>query len=144
YPIATGMPGHGFPYHWTLVRWTSASTAGLVPLGADSARPLGAALREIHTPSPPGAPLNPRAGISLAELREDFESLLASARETDSSERRELDVAGVRATFEAGVSASDDVRSTWTHGRLEPRAILSDQGAFAGILLWHNFGAGDP
>src|SRR5690554_3458542 len=65
YPIATGTPGHGFPYHWVLVRWISASTAGFVPLHAESARPLGEALREVHTPSPDGAPLNPRTGLGL-------------------------------------------------------------------------------
>jgi aminoglycoside phosphotransferase (APT) family kinase protein len=33
---------------------------------------------------------------------------------------------------------------TWTHGTLEPRAVLSDRGAFAGVLIWHRFGVGDP
>lgn len=144
HPIATGVPGRGFPYHWTLVRWTSASTAGFVPLNTDSARPLGAALREVHSPSPEGAPLNPRTGIGLPELREAFESLLSVASDAGAGEDRGLDAQGARRVFDDGVAASQDVEFTWTHGRLEPRAILSDQGEFAGILLWHNFGAGDP
>jgi aminoglycoside phosphotransferase (APT) family kinase protein len=55
-----------------------------------------------------------------------------------------LDTDLARAQFALGREAPIDTPPTWTHGRLEPRAILSDQGSFAGILLWHNFGAGDP
>jgi len=40
--------------------------------------------------------------------------------------------------------AIDREAPTWTHGTLEPRAVLSDRGNFAGILIWHRFGAGDP
>src|SRR5690554_213388 len=50
YPIATGVPGHGFPYHWVVVEWISASTAGFVPLRRESAGPLGEAIRQIHMP----------------------------------------------------------------------------------------------
>ncbi|MDN4480603.1 phosphotransferase [Demequina muriae] len=144
HPIATGVPGHGFPYHWTLVQWISASTAGFVPLHAESARPLGEALREVHTPSPADAPLNPRTGLGLPELEDQFSSLLAFACDRGAPENRSIDADAARAIYEEGEAASQDVSFTWTHGRLEPRAILSDQGAFAGILLWHNFGAGDP
>ncbi|MFW7414858.1 phosphotransferase [Demequina sp. SO4-18] len=144
HPIATGVPGHGFPWHWNLVRWISASTAGFVPLHVESARPFGAALREIHTPSPPGTPLNPRTGISLRDLREKFMDLLAYAKATGAPENRVLDPAAALAVYDKGATASADVPFTWTHGRLEPRAVLSDRGAFAGILAWHNFGAGDP
>lgn len=143
-PIATGTPGHGFPWHWNLVRWISASTAGFVPLHVESARPFGEALREIHVPSPPGAPLNPRTGVPLRDLREKFTDLLAYAKATGAPENRVLDPVAALAVFDRGAAASADVPLTWTHGRLEPRAVLSDRGAFAGILAWHNFGAGDP
>src|SRR5690606_8624278 len=48
-PIETGKPGHGFPYHWVIVKWITASTAGFVPLHSDSAPILGDALRQLHT-----------------------------------------------------------------------------------------------
>ena len=53
-PVGTGVPGEGFPYHWTLVEWISASTAAFVPLHAASARALGSAIREMplrHDPA---------------------------------------------------------------------------------------------
>ena len=45
--------------------------------------------------------------------------------------------------WEAAAAAPVDAH-TWTHGTLEPRSVLSDRGAFSGILIWHRFGAGDP
>ncbi len=143
HPIATGKPGEDYPHHWVLVEWRSASTAGFVPLHADSAEPFGAALRQLHTPCPADAAVNPRTGVGLAAIQEEFESLLSFAQEVGAPENRALNAAATRTVFEAGL-ASGDGPLTWTHGRLEPRAVLSDRGTFSGILLWHNFGAGDP
>lgn len=144
YPIAKGVPGHGYPYHWNLVEWESASTAGFVPLHADSAAPLGRAVREIHEVAPIGAPTNRRTSVSLPRLQPAFEEFLHHAAITGAPEQREIDADATRALFERGASAPMDVQPTWTHGRLEPRAVLSDRGKFVGILLWHNFGVGDP
>lgn len=143
-PVHTGVPGHGYPWHWVVVPWISASTAAFVPLHGDSARDVGRALREVHEVSPADAPLNPRTGVGLEAWRGEFEAMLAHAVAEGAPENRELDAAGVRAIFERGCAAPVDVPFTWTHGRLEPRAVMSDQGAFAGLLLWSNFGAGDP
>ncbi|WP_084099808.1 phosphotransferase [Demequina sp. NBRC 110051] len=143
-PIHTGRPGHGYPWHWVVVPWISASTAAFVPLHAPAAREVGAALSEIHQPAPADAPVNPRTGVGLAAWRREFEDMLTFAVAHGAPENRELDADGVRAIFERGCAAAVDVAPTWTHGRLEPRAVMSDQGAFAGLLLWANFGAGDP
>jgi len=144
HPIATGLPGHGYPYHWSLVNWISASTAGFVPLHSDSAGPLGSALREIHSPAPASAPANPRTSVSLPRLASMFETLLFHAAQTGAPEQRVINADAAREVFAAGAAAPMDVEPTWTHGRIEPRAVLSDRGKFVGILLWHNYGIGDP
>ena len=144
HPVATGVPGHGFPYHWVIVEWLSASTTGFVPLRDDSVRPFGDAIRQIHTPCPPDAPVNPLAGVGLGALRAEFESVLEIVAKKGGPESLAIDVAATRAVFEAGAALESVAPRTWTHGRFEPRSVLSDRGAFSGILLWHNFGAGDP
>ncbi|WP_061963169.1 phosphotransferase [Demequina aurantiaca] len=144
FPIAAGEPAHGFPHHWNLVEWRSASTAGFVPLHAASAAPIGAALREIHAKAPADAVTNPHTSLSLSRLAPRFEQLLSRAAASGAPEQREIDADATRAVFERGIAAPMDVDPTWTHGRLEPRAVLSDRGQFAGILLWHNYGSGDP
>lgn len=142
YPIATGVPAHGFPYHWVIVEWNSVSTAGFVPLNGDSAFTLGKAIREIHVPSAAHAPLNPLTGVGLEKLSGEFDHALNFAQTTGTD--NELNMAETRAVFAEGIRADRAYTPTWTHGRLEPRAVLSDCGKFGGILLWHNFGAGDP
>lgn len=144
HPIATGVPGHGYPFHWSLVRWHVASTAGFVPLHHHAVGDLGRAVREVHRPAPAGAPLNPASGPGLATMGATFDTLVESALERGAPENRELDADVARALFDAGAAADVDVAPTWTHGRLEPRAVLSDRGSFAGILMWQSFGAGDP
>ncbi|WP_084106384.1 phosphotransferase [Demequina sp. NBRC 110056] len=143
-PISRGVPGHGFPYHWTLVRWISASSSAFVPLHGSSVERLGAAIREIHRPAPRRAPVNPVTGVGLEAMRPEFELMLDFAVRKGAPENRVIDEDLVQAAFATGAAEPIDAAPTWTHGRLEPRAVMSDRGDFAGILLWHNFGAGDP
>jgi len=143
-PIGTGVPGDGYPFHWTLVEWISASTAAFVPLHASSARALGDALRQVHAPADPDAPLNPRTAPTLADHVDEWERLLGFVALRGAPENRVLDVDAADALFRTGVDSPVDVEPTWTHGRLEARAIQSDRGRFRSILMWHNFGAGDP
>jgi hypothetical protein len=64
-PISTGEPDGDFPYHWTLVRWVSGSTAAFVPLHDQSAAALGDALRQIHAARPSGSAMNPVTSPTL-------------------------------------------------------------------------------
>lgn len=144
HPVATGIPGHGYPYHWVIVDWNSASTAGFVPLNGSSAHSFGKAIREIHIPCSDEAPVNPLTGVGLEALRPEFEQALQHALALGATQGLSLKANAIRAVFEAGTLEGFRGQRTWTHGRLEPRAVLSDRGEFRGILLWHNFGAGDP
>lgn len=144
HPVATGVPGHGYPYHWVIVEWNAASTAGFVPLHRESAHSLGEAIREIHVPSPDDAPVNPLTGVGLDALRPEFDHAVHYALGAGAAHETSLVADAARAVFEAGAAVGFNGQRTWTHGRLEPRAVLSDRGEFRGILLWHNFGAGDP
>lgn len=143
-PVGTGRPDHGFPFHWTLVEWISASTAAFVPLQQPAAHALGAAIREIHEPAPAGSPASDTCAGGLAAVVPEWERLLTFAALSGAPENRVLDPEATDALFREGVETPVDVALTWTHGRLEPRAIQSDRGAFRGILIWHHFGEGDP
>ena len=144
YPVATGVPGHGYPYHWVIVEWNAASIAGYVPLLRESAAPLGKAIREIHVPSPAGAPVNPVAGTGLESKRAEVESALEVIAANAGPTSPVIDADATLEVFNAGVEVDIDVDKTWTHGRLEARSVLSDRGTFDGIVLWYKFGAGDP
>lgn len=142
-PIATGQPDGRIPYHWTLVPWLSGSTAAFVPLHDQSAQALGDAIRQIHVTAPHDAPANPVTSAALSSLEGDWRRLLEAATASGAPENRVLDAAKADSLWRAAARTGVDAL-TWTHGNLEPRAVLSDRGAFAGILIWHRFGAGDP
>lgn len=143
-PTATGVPGHGYPYHWVLVPWVSASTAAFVPLHEESSVLLGSAIHEIHARAPANAPESPITSVSLASLIPEWRELMTAIGAAEAPENRMLDTTRAEAIFARAAATAVDVAPTWTHGNIEPRSILSDRGRFAGILLWHQFGAGDP
>ena len=142
-PISTGEPQGTFPYHFTLVKWLSGSTAAFVPLHDGSAQMLGDALRQIHRAAPPSAPSNPITSATLASQEGEWKRLLEATVASGAPENRMLNAAKADDMWQRAAATAIDSH-TWTHGTLEPRAILSDRGAFAGILIWHRFGIGDP
>lgn len=142
-PLATGDPWGEFPYHFTLVPWLSGSTAAFVPLHEDSASVLGDAVRQIHAPAPADAPPNPVTSASLSAQADEWKRLLAEAVASGAPENRILDADKADAMWRRAAATPVDA-NTWTHGTLEPRSVLSDRGVFAGILIWHRFGSGDP
>ncbi|PKQ27186.1 MAG: hypothetical protein CVT64_01715 [Actinobacteria bacterium HGW-Actinobacteria-4] len=143
-PLRTGDPGHGYPYHWVISKWISASTAGFVPLRPEAAAPLGDALRQIHHAAPADAPASATADVTIAQLTPEWESLLAAVAQIDAPEHRLLNADVATALWEQAAKADVAPRRTWTHGNLEPRAVMSNQGEFAGVVLWHTFGVGNP
>lgn len=142
-PIAVGAPGADFPYHWNLVHWISGSTAALVPLHDASATDLGAAVRQIHMRAPDSAPQNPVTAPTLASLEGEWRRLLEATAAQGAPENRILITNKADDLWQEAMATPVDAR-TWTHGTLDPRAVLSDRGHFAGVLIWHRFGAGDP
>jgi len=142
-PIRVGLPCEAFPYHWEVTNWITASNASLVPLLDRAGTDLGGALRQIHSPALKNAPANPRTMPPLANLSNAFARLLARVqgnRPAGVHIKRSVLVK----VWNAGLEADRDMADTWTHGRLEPRAVLSDQGKMAGLLMWEFLGAGDP
>ncbi|MDN4472309.1 phosphotransferase [Demequina zhanjiangensis] len=141
-PIATGRPGHGYPYHFEVTRWIDGSTAGMVPLHDSEAAVLGDALRQIHAPT--DSPLrNSTTSVPLTTFATPFARHLERAGQVRTRDGRRLDSDSVRALWDAGV----DERApafTWTHGSIDPRSLISDQGRFVGLVDWRHFAPGDP
>ena len=92
-PISTGEPQGKFPYHFTLVKWLSGSTAAFVPLHDGSAQMLGDALRQIHRAAPPSAPSNPITSAALASQEGEWKRLLEATVASGAPENRMLNAA---------------------------------------------------
>ncbi|WP_084074370.1 hypothetical protein [Demequina sp. NBRC 110052] len=142
-PRRTGTPGHGFPYHSELVNWINASTAGFVPLERSEAGPLGDALRQVHTST--DAPYaNPTSSVPLEAKSDAVRAAIGRTIAAGGPESRTLRAEDAASLWADALAATDDHETTWTQGWIEPRTVLSDQGRFAGLLVWRYFAAGDP
>jgi aminoglycoside phosphotransferase (APT) family kinase protein len=143
-PILTGKPTPDYPYHWEIARWLPGSNATIVDLAADAGIRLGRALREVHRPAAADAPPSPRAVTPLADLDSAWTATLEALVESRGPQGETVDATGLASIWARGRDAAPARATTWVHGNLDPRYVVSDHGRFGGICTWFTFGAGDP
>lgn len=139
-PLRMGRPGLGYPWHWSVVPWLSGQPGDREPItevGASAAR-LGAFLKAMHRPAPPGAPYNPWRSGPIASRSETFEERLANLSAHVAEDR-------LRAVWDAAVKspchAGDPL---WLHGDLHPANTLVEHGLLAAVIDFGDLCAGDP
>jgi aminoglycoside phosphotransferase (APT) family kinase protein len=132
-PLLTGKPTAEYPSHWEIASWLPGSNATIVDLDGGEGVALGRALRQVHQPAPPGAPIHASASRPLATLDDRWEKA-----------RPALDSQTLDAVWAAGVEARPNTEQYWIHGNLDPRYLVCDRGQFRGICTWFTFSAGDP
>lgn len=143
-PFFSGEPTSGYPFRWEIAPWLPGSNAGVVPLVAETAPDLGAALRQVHSAAPPSAPPSVESGLPLARYRAMWHEVTAHLREAIGPHGERLDPAEFSERWEKAVDTVVDTTPRWTHGNLDPRYVATDGGRFAGICTWWTVGAGDP
>ena len=143
-PIATGVPQGDFPVPLHL---------GEVDLGIhgrvrSAARRLRANARRspcanCTTQRPRTRPPTRSPRVTLAAQEVEWRRLLSATVASGAPENRVLDAAEADDMWQRAAATDIDVRLGRT--ALLSRAQFSvTAGAFAGILIWHRFGAGDP
>lgn len=116
-PVRTGVPGAGYPWSWSIVRWLPGHPAGERAGGVHVATVLAAFLERLHVPAPADAPHNPVRAVPLAERSAAVLDRLATS---DVPRAREL-AALWRAAASLPASAGPPV---WVHGDLHPFNLL--------------------
>lgn len=137
-PVAVGQPGHGYPWRWSIVPWIEGTPLFDAPLSPEGAGDLGRALAQVHTPPPPGAPLNPFRSSPLASRVDRLDARLATLAAHDAWA---MDGEALRREV---VEADPAGEATWCHLDLHGNNVLSRDGRLAGIVDWGDSGAGDP
>lgn len=142
-PVARGAPGHGYPYHWSVLRWIDGETARASSIGdlgafaADVAAFL-VALRGIDPAGgpPPGAhnfhrggPLSTYAGETLAVI--------------DRLDTR-IERAAARAVWDEAMAANWSGDPVWFHGDVASGNLLVHDGRLAAVIDFGCSGVGDP
>ena len=138
-PIRVGQPAFGFPWRWSVVPWLAGATAEEVPLHARESQRLAAFLRALHVPAPADAPRNLDRAAPLATRAVAIgERMQRLERTTD------VITARTRDAWSEGLVAPSDGRSTWIHGDLHARNVLTLDGTITGVIDWGDMTSGDP
>lgn len=138
-PIRVGQPAFGFPWRWSVVPWFAGATAEAVPLHAGEAPRLAAFLRALHVAAPADAPRNLDRAAPLATRAVAIgERMQRLERTTDVITDR------VRDAWRESLVAPGDGHSTWIHGDLHARNVLTLDGTITGVIDWGDMTSGDP
>ena len=139
-PVRTGVPGAGYPWAWSIVRYLPGTPAADGPPldPAEAARALGAFFGALHAPAPRDAPANPFRGRPLAERAENFRKNLDMVE-------GQVDRAGAAAIWADALAAAPyGGPPVWLHGDPHPANILVSGGLVSGVLDFGDITAGDP
>jgi aminoglycoside phosphotransferase (APT) family kinase protein len=144
--VAKGAPGAGFPWPWAIVTWLAGQTADAVPIRASDGGLIGTALAQVHAPAPPEAPLNDEQSIPMAARDLKVRERVARLAAEGGPDGIALDAGAALALWERALAAPEPSRDefVWSHADLHGGNVLSNDGAFAGILDWGSMSACDP
>lgn len=139
-PLGQGVPGAGYPWHWTVCPWLEGELAASTGI-ADVCRvamSLGRFVAAIQAIDSAGGPVHEFRGVSLAV--HDHVTRAAAAVLEES-----IDVGPVLAVWEAAMAApSWTAEPVWMHGDLHPANLLVDRGELSAVIDFGLLGVGDP
>nr|WP_321440124.1 aminoglycoside phosphotransferase family protein [uncultured Hyphomonas sp.] len=138
-PLRTGVPGEGYPYVWSVLRWIEGETADLAPPEASEAPVLAGFLKALHRPAPDEAPSSDVRGCPLSNKLEDIERRMAVL-----AEETHAITPAIRQAWRAGLAAPIDLPRLWVAGDVHARNVLVRNGEFAAFIDWGDLCAGDP
>jgi aminoglycoside phosphotransferase (APT) family kinase protein len=142
-PLARGLPGSGYPYHWSVYRWLAgepaAPSALTDPLGlAADVTDFLEALRRIDTTG------GPQPGVHNWFRGATLRTYDATARGALVELRGHIDVDLAAAAWDEALAAPWDGVDMWFHGDLAPGNLLVERGRLGAVIDFGTCGVGDP
>ena len=140
-PVALGLPGRGYPWHWTVVPWVEGVNPTPDTFDPESwAVGLGAFVRELRAVPGMDGPVVPEGrGAPLWTL--DAWVRTWTARADESEVDRDAVLAVWRDALEAPEWAGEP---TWFHGDLHEGNLLVRDQRLSAVIDWGTAGRGDP
>ncbi|GAA2756386.1 aminoglycoside phosphotransferase family protein [Actinopolymorpha rutila] len=139
-PVRYGEPSVRFPKPWIVTAWVPGRPADRAPIsrGMPAAEMLAAFLRALHVGAPAEAPANPKRGVPLSAVAQEFDQKLEAVASSDVR-------AAVRTVWNDGLAAPGwNGPPTWVHGDLHPANVVTSDGTLSGVLDFGELCAGDP
>ncbi len=143
-PLAKGMPGEGYPWHWSVYQWLEGENATIATIAdpGQAARELAQFITALHRIDPTGGPLpgphNFFRGVPLAMRDAETRAAIVSLRSM-------LDIDALIAAWEAALQTSAwHDPPVWIHADLAPLNLLVRQGRLSAVIDFGGLGVGDP
>jgi aminoglycoside phosphotransferase (APT) family kinase protein len=138
-PVAHGLPGAGYPFHWAIYRWRAGCAFAIdrVRDECEAAAALAEFVIALRGLDPRGAPRSVRDGPLGARD--------AQVRTAIAALRGVVDTDSVTAAWEESLAATERAaRAVWTHGDLLPPNLLVHDGRLHAVIDFGSAGVGDP
>ncbi len=142
-PVAKGVPGENYPWHWSVYCWLEGETASLDNIAnlrqfAATLASFLSALQKIDTQSgfPPGAHNFYRGG--------DLSTYDKQTRGAIEVLRQHIDFGAVTAVWEAGLKSTWDNHPVWLHGDVSAANMLVRNGRLVAVIDFGCCAIGDP
>ncbi|MEU6343602.1 aminoglycoside phosphotransferase family protein [Streptomyces sp. NPDC046977] len=141
--LATGVPGEGYPFPWSVRRWLPGDTAerGRVDDPARFAASLAAFLRALQRCDASGGPVAGEhswyRGASPAHYDDQTRRCLALLD-------GRVDTVRATAVWDAALAARWRGEPVWFHGDIAAGNLLVDDGDLAAVIDFGTSGVGDP
>ena len=143
-PLAMGVPGEGYPWHWSVYRWLDGQNATLDQLTdpCQAARGLAAfitALQSLDATDGP-APGEHNSGRGEPLVKRD-----AAVRSALAKLHGRIDTDAATKAWEATLqSPAWNRESVWLHGDLQSGNLLATNGQLSAVIDFGCLGVGDP
>lgn len=142
-PLAMGVPGGGYPWHWSIYKWLEGENATIervddLPQFATALARFLKALQQIDPAgAPPPGPHNFFRGGPLSTYD-------AETRQAITALRGKMDVDAAAAVWEAALKATWHGPPVWIHGDVSASNLLVNQGRLSAVIDFGGTGIGDP
>ncbi|MEU3451077.1 aminoglycoside phosphotransferase family protein [Streptomyces thermolilacinus] len=141
--VATGRPGAGYPYPWSVRRWLPGDTveAARDVDRARLARDLGAFLTGLREVPAAHGPAAGRHSYHRGRHPRVYGDEVRRALDTLGDR---VDTAACRAVWEDALRSAWDAPPTWFHGDVAVGNLLTGNGRLSAVIDFGTCGTGDP
>jgi aminoglycoside phosphotransferase (APT) family kinase protein len=139
-PLGLGVPGDGYPWHWTVCPWLTGELAAVTPVAdlGRAAMSLAPFIRALQAIDPAGGFVHEFRGLSLAAHDH-------SARASAAVLQSNLDIGPLLEVWEAELALPAWAgRPVWMHGDLHPANLLVEGRELSAVIDFGLLGVGDP
>jgi aminoglycoside phosphotransferase (APT) family kinase protein len=139
-PLGRGVPGEGYPWHWTVCPWLEGEIAALARVADMRAAAVRLArfIAALQAIDAQGGPVHPFRGVSQAAHDQVIRAAAAVLADR-------LDIRSVLAVWEAALAVPETTYSpVWMHGDLHPANLLVERGELSAVIDFGLLGVGDP